>query len=254
MSTPILYLNKLMDRYKLIYDWIPETTPRLLDIGCGNLNFTKWFRDKAEVVIGTDHNPDQPASSINKFPGISALASAGEHLPFKDEYFDIVIMSDVLEHVQNDKMTIDEVIRIIRPGGSLIISLPNTGPLALFDGDNVINRFVWFLSLLKIPKGRKPDGTLKRFYEGFEYVRHRHYSLKELMELIDSRLVIEKRYYGGTIIWPLAYMVEKILEVFFKQQLITKNYTFLRTIRAMDFKLGIGSWSYNLVVQLKKEE
>ncbi len=248
MSTPITYQHELMDRYRLIYDWVPEGVGRLLDIGCGNGVFTQWFRRKAREVYGTDHNGGQLAWAREHFPGLELVTAAGETLAFPDGHFDVVIMSDVLEHMDDDRRGLHEALRVLRPGGLLIISLPNRGPLAILDGDNLVNRFVAFLAWLRIPKG----GGRGRFYEGFQFRKHRHYGLRELLALIGDAARVEQVYYGGVLLWPLAYLVEKILEVFFKRPLVTRDYRRLRRLRAWDFRRGIGRWSYNLIVALRK--
>ena len=43
-----------MDRYALLYDWLPEGGP-VLDVGCGNGIFTQWLAKKASPAYGMDH-------------------------------------------------------------------------------------------------------------------------------------------------------------------------------------------------------
>ena len=248
MSTPITYRDLLIDRYKLLYDWIPSGTAHVLDIGCGNAIFTKWLKQKAELVIGTDHNADQLCSQTLEEQGLSGIASTAEALPFGDDSFDIVVMSDVLEHVDDDQAAIGEALRVLKANGRLLVSLPNRGPLSILDGDNIVNRLVWLISKLRIAKNRS-----RRFFEGFVYVKHRHYGLRDLKRLVGDAGEVEKTYYGGALLWPLAYLIEKWLEVFFHKPLIETDYRLLRRLRATDFRLGIGPWSYNLVASVRKK-
>lgn len=253
MSTPITYRDLLIDRYRLIYDWVPEDTKNLLDIGCGNGIFTRWLRDRAVFVAGADHNAEQLVSARRYCPEMIAVAAEGERLPFADHSFDVVVMSDMLEHVNNDESTIREAMRVLRPQGLILISLPNRGPLTVLDGDNIVNRLVHLISRLKIPK-RTQSGTGSRYlFEGFTYKRHRHYGLKDIKRLMGPSSRIEKKYYGGTMLWPILYLVEKIGEVFFKRPLVTTDYRILRRLRSLDFRLCMGSWSYNLVVAVRKQ-
>jgi SAM-dependent methyltransferase len=55
------------------------------------------------------------------------LCAAGESLPFADDTFDFVLSHEVLEHVQDDRSAICEIIRSLRPGGRLALFCPNRG-------------------------------------------------------------------------------------------------------------------------------
>ncbi len=252
MSTPIIYRTELMDRYKLVYDWVPDGSGRVLDIGCGNGIFTQWLTHKAEAVTGTDHSQAQLAFGAREFPGVGFVCSAGERLPFADETFDVVVMSEVLEHMDDDRAALDEALRVLRRGGLFVITVPNRGPFGFLDGDNVVNRFVWLLGKLRIPKGRHADGTRRTFYEGFRFVKHRHYSMRQLRAFVGDRAELEEVSYGGLLLWPLTYLVEKVLEVFFRKPLVTARYAFLRRLRAFDFRLSLGPLSYNVGARFRK--
>lgn len=252
MSTPTIYKTELMDRYKLVFDWVPDDAGRVLDIGCGNGVFTQWLVRKGKTVVGTDHSQTQLSYGAHEFPPVGFVCSAGEALPFADATFDVVIMSEVLEHMDDDRQALGEALRVLRPGGWFVITVPNRGPFAFLDGDNVVNRLVWILSRLRIPKGRDADGHRRTFYEGFRFIKHRHYSLAQLQEFVGERADLEATAYGGTLAWPLTYLVEKVLEVFFRRPLVTARYAFLRRLRAFDFRLSLGSWSYNLGARFRK--
>jgi SAM-dependent methyltransferase len=252
MSTPITYRDHLLDRYRLLYDWIPADATRLLDIGCGNAYFTQWFRARARVVVGTDHNARQLAGAHDVWPDLGMTAAAGERLPFADNTFDVVVMSDVLEHMADDQTALNEALRVLTPDGHLLISLPNRGLFGFLDGDNVVNRLVWFLSKLRLPKGRHPDGRRRTRYEGFCFVRHRHYRRGDLVRLLGSAGRIERIRYGGVLLWPLCYLAEKLAEVFFHRPIVTSRHRFLRRLRALDFRVSLGPLSYNLIADVQK--
>ena len=63
-------------------------------------------------------------------PGGRALALLGDahRLPFPDGAFDAVILSEVLEHIPDDRHAIAEVARILRPGGTLAVTVPRWWP------------------------------------------------------------------------------------------------------------------------------
>jgi SAM-dependent methyltransferase len=54
-----------------------------------------------------------------------ALVAAAEHLPYRSNYFDTILSSDVLEHVADDHRATQEMVRVLKPGGRLIVFVPN---------------------------------------------------------------------------------------------------------------------------------
>lgn len=59
--------------------------------------------------------------------GLRILTGAGEHLPFPDGHFDLVLSHEVLEHVEDDRAAAAEIARVLRPGGRLALFVPNRG-------------------------------------------------------------------------------------------------------------------------------
>jgi SAM-dependent methyltransferase len=102
---------------------------KLLDVGCGTgetIVFTKHW-GKGFLVWGVDKSP--VAVKYAKSRGLTkAVVGNGAKLPFLDNYFDGVLLLDVLEHVENRKRVISEIKRVLKPGGKVLI----TGPALKF--------------------------------------------------------------------------------------------------------------------------
>jgi SAM-dependent methyltransferase len=113
---------------------------RILDIGCGTGRHTSAvFQFEKITVIGADHNTNDLCEARNRIQlherlgehgggrwGLAAADIAG--LPFKNDVFDLVICSEVLEHVARDDMAANELIRVLKPGHNLVVSVPRYLP------------------------------------------------------------------------------------------------------------------------------
>ena len=95
---------------------------KLLDLGCGTGRLTIELATRGYAAYGTDINPDfiEIARDKARKRGVSNThftTAPAEQLPFDDSFFDICIVVSVLEHVADWRKTINEVARILKPGG-----------------------------------------------------------------------------------------------------------------------------------------
>jgi ubiquinone/menaquinone biosynthesis C-methylase UbiE len=252
MSTPVTYRERLMDRYALLYDWLPGDGP-VLDVGCGNGIYTQWLAQKVansanSTAVGIDHNHKNLAWAKSEFPHVHFVEIGGETLPFSDESFNAVMCTEVLEHTRDDKSTLQEIYRVTKKGGTLILSTPHRGLFTGLDPDNVTNRAFDTVRKLKIPK---PGGG--RFYEKFSYNVHRHYTEGQLRSLLGSGWEIEQKYFGGLLAYPVLYGVENLIDAFSSSRSYWNDYKLLRTLRAWDFGLPFGKLSYNIALKCRKK-
>ncbi len=247
MSTPVTYRDLLIDRYRLVHDWVPPGTRRLLDVGCGNAHFTKWLRDRADEVVGVDHNPRNCRAGHREYPGLHLAASAGEHLPFVSDYFDCVTCSDTLEHTDDDQATVDELLRVLKPGGTLVLTMPHGGLFGWMDAENLVNYPFVLVKALRIPKA----GGGHRL-DNFHFRPHRHYPLGKVLRLLGDRVEVEEVRRGGLFLYPFCYLIEKCFESFLGRDLCKIDYRFLRVVRAWDFKLPFGPLAFNVAVRVRK--
>ena len=110
-------------RLEMVRRFVVLDGARVLDIGCGIGTYVRRFRQFSDDVYGVDIEPDRVAEASRDLPNISV--APGEALPFPDDFFDLVFSNEVIEHVDDDRATIREAVRVTKPGGTIVIFAPN---------------------------------------------------------------------------------------------------------------------------------
>jgi SAM-dependent methyltransferase len=98
---------------------------RVLVDGCGVGMYLGKLNALAEQAVGLDIEHERTIEAQQLAPGV--VCGAGERLPFPEGTFDLVLSHEVLEHVQDDQAAIAEMVRVLRPGGRLVLFCPNRG-------------------------------------------------------------------------------------------------------------------------------
>jgi SAM-dependent methyltransferase len=114
---------------------------RLLDLGCGFGRHAFAAARRGASVVALDAGRDEIAQVRAV---LAAMVEAGEldadvlraggiqgdalDLPFRDGAFDRIVASEVLEHIPNDRRAIAELARVLRPGGTIAVTVPRCGP------------------------------------------------------------------------------------------------------------------------------
>jgi SAM-dependent methyltransferase len=100
---------------------------RVLDDGCGVGEYLARLEPLARTAHGVELEADRAAQAASTSPRSSILRAEGEHLPYASAAFDLVLSHEVLEHVADDRAAAAEILRVIRPGGRLLLFVPNRG-------------------------------------------------------------------------------------------------------------------------------
>ena len=97
----------------------------ILDNGCGVGMYVQHLAEHAGRVFGMEYE----FGRLLEARAISPLltCSAGESLPYPSDRFDLVLSHEVLEHVADDRLAVEEIVRVLRPGGCLTLFVPNRG-------------------------------------------------------------------------------------------------------------------------------
>lgn len=121
------------------FDRLP-CSGRLLDIGCGAGRHSFEALRRGYAVVSADLNPkvlEEVATmgaamfELGEAPAAASLDcvnTSALELPFADSSFDVVIASEVLEHIIQDEVALNEIARITKPGGTIAATVPRRWP------------------------------------------------------------------------------------------------------------------------------
>ena len=103
-----------------------ERVGKVLDVGAQYCPYFPFFRDKCESYTSMD---------LVDTPIVDIVCDA-EDMPVEDCSYDLVLCTQVLEHCNNPQGIVDECHRVLKPGGSLIVTVPSAYPVHGYPADN----------------------------------------------------------------------------------------------------------------------
>jgi SAM-dependent methyltransferase len=142
-------------RVRTIFEWVePQDDHIILDIPCGRgfyLNMIRYVSDCRLVGAELDFPVIRKAQhTVRNLPDIDLHNVNIYQLPYPDDTFDAVILSEILEHIDDDVLGLREVYRVLKPGGVVAITVPNADYPFWWDP---INRTLEFLFKRHISQG-----------------------------------------------------------------------------------------------------
>jgi SAM-dependent methyltransferase len=125
INTILFYCRLLVDFqfltvYRHIKKELPKFKGKILDVGCGNSPFRFLVDSYKAQYVGIDISD----ADYFDYNNVNKIIFDGEHIPFENESFDNIISTEVLEHVENPEMIIDEMYRVLKPSGNAFVTVP----------------------------------------------------------------------------------------------------------------------------------
>jgi len=170
-------------RTNIVKSQILKYKPKIrnfLDIGCGSGFFMSKMKDSANKTYGVEPFEYKNIKSQN------ILTGKAENLPYADNFFDVVTILDVIEHLKEPNVAINEMYRVLKSDGICLITVP------------ALN---WIYS-----KHDEENGHFKR------------YNIKDLKSLVDNdKFEILNYSYFNTILFPIEAIIRLIEKLFNKK-------------------------------------
>lgn len=137
--------NRNQQELKRMAETAPMCNGDVLEIGCANGDLSVFIACHGSKLYGIDIDPVAIDLARHKVASLGIDTARfqvgnGYELHFEDNVFDTVVVAEVLEHVDNPKKIIQEAYRVCKPGGTLIISVPNGYAIPDPDHYNIFTR------------------------------------------------------------------------------------------------------------------
>jgi ubiquinone/menaquinone biosynthesis C-methylase UbiE len=98
----------------------PRPGEQVLEVGCGRGHLVKALREEGVEAVGADLNDHVVAHGVSE----ALQAAPGHDLPYDDGRFDVVLSFHMIEHVPDVDAVLAELVRVLRPGGRLLLVYP----------------------------------------------------------------------------------------------------------------------------------
>jgi SAM-dependent methyltransferase len=209
-----------------------------LDLGSGHGDLITLLRHKHEITSFACDYTDE-LMDLKDVP-VNIVDLNVEKIPFSDGYFDLVTCTEVIEHLEHYRESIREMYRVLKPGGTLVITTPNILNLK----SRVRFLFFGFYNLF---------GPL-HFRQSELHSTGGHINPVSLFYLIHSlidagfshiEVVIDKRQKSSAFWLPILYIPIKIFSFFLKRKEATKHKTidrhnegYVTMLNTIDILLG----------------
>jgi SAM-dependent methyltransferase len=153
----------------------------IVEIGCssGFLLRDLMARLSDHFFLGADYTHETLETLGKQLPAVPLVQFDLTHCPLPDAFADVVVLLNVLEHIEDDEAAIAELFRIVRPGGSVIIEVPASS--SLFD---VYDRVL---------------------------LHHRRYDMSALLaRLRKAGFRVERKSHLGFLLYPAFYLSKRL--------------------------------------------
>lgn len=116
------FISKIMEN-RLIGVVPSKYCGRLLDVGCGSGELLRWYQNHGWETMGIE--PSKKGARNARSKGLQIIESTIEESSLPENYFDAIIMVQVLEHLKDPKASLSKLHRALRPAGLLMAGVPN---------------------------------------------------------------------------------------------------------------------------------
>jgi SAM-dependent methyltransferase len=222
---------------------LPRDARRVLDAGCAFGFLTRRLARRYPEVSGVDLDAGYVARARRAVPRADIRIAPMSRLPWPDGHFDAAVCLDVLEHCPDPGAAAAELARVLRPGGTLVVSVPHAGLLGGLDSLNLYAR----MRPGAEPPTDDPSWALRP--------HHRHFTVAELTALLGPAVEVEAVRRSGAGVAELLNLPLLLATRGLSRRLRPVygllQYAYFGLYVAEDL-LPAGRWGYHVMVRARR--
>ncbi|WP_108867487.1 class I SAM-dependent methyltransferase [Aquimarina aquimarini] len=232
-SSKISSDNPLYQRTRKAYELTLDSIQgNVLEIGCGEGYGATMYHKRAKQLTLIDKSKYSTSLIKKKFPDATVIQKKVPLLShISDNSFDVILLFQIIEHIKNDKLLIEEIKRVLKPGGTAFLTTPNA--------TKSIARNPWHYKEYTYDQINNLIKNVFNTYtimgiEGNDKTDHYYATNKKNVERILKLDIFNLQYKTPSFILKIPY---EILNRYNRKRLFKKNNELVNTINSQDYSL-----------------
>jgi SAM-dependent methyltransferase len=167
---------------------LPNRPATILEIGVSSGFLLQEIKARlpAHLVVGSDYTRGTLEALAKRVSNVPLIQFDLTRCPLPDNFADVIVLLNVLEHIEDHRSAIAQLFRIVRPGGAIIIEVPA--------GSRLYDIY---------------DRVLMHF---------RRYDIRDLVALVENAgFTVERRSHLGFLLYPMFYLSKRVNQIRYGQ-------------------------------------
>lgn len=240
----LMYNILVEEKLKKMKSLVADFRGRILDVGCGNCWTHKLFDGSRVEHFGIDISDNALTRAEKKGVIVKKVDLDSSPIPFEDQFFDLVLCSDIIEHTLYPENIVKEARRVLKDGGHLIVVVPNIA--------------AWFNRILLLmgffPWGVESTATmeLRDVFFHWNTGHMRTYTKRSITHVLELTGFQIQQYRGANL--NVSGIIEQCVNL--RQELMAHTYCPLFVLKLIDsvgrFYALFPSLATEIIVKAKK--